>query len=293
MLKKILGVFLVIGILLTVASTCDAARINKRGIVNFGKKILVPARTTVQRVVGIGNHVTVRGTVIDDAVTINGNLVLKNGSYVGGNAIVVGGDLLKAPGAVVKGNISEISIPRIEIMTGLMSRGGLLRSTLLLVVLKLIGFLVLTILIAGLLTTQVEKLSASVDKHICKTFFVGLAAVFLAVPIAIFLALSVVGVAFIPLWVLLVGIAAIYGYVGAAHYIGQRVVKAFQTNGKNGKNGNGKQGKIRMTIIEAVVGVLLLCLVATLPVISLIINFVVVCWGLGAVILTKAGTQKA
>lgn len=272
MVKRFLSLFLISGLLFLAASPVLA----QQSLVKIGKDVLVPANVEVDKAVSIGGDVTVIGKVKGDAVAIGGSLFLRGGSSVGGNAVSVGGTIVKAPTAVVRGDITEVAIP---IMGGA-AAAGLFGGFALFSLLSFIGFVVLAAILVALFTPQLKLVSTTIEKNIVKTILWGLLITVLFVPIMILLAISIVGIVLIPVWVILVSAAGLFGYIAAAQFIGKKILAAF------------KLKKVTF-IVETLAGILLLALVSLVPILGGLIKAIVCLGGLGAVTLSRFGTQKA
>jgi hypothetical protein len=281
MAKKILGIFLILGLIFLGAVSSLAVlkglEDGKQNIVKIGESVEIPIGTEVESAVSIGGSVTVYGRVLKDVVSVGGSVHLKHFAFVGGDVVAVGGKINREPTSVVKGDITEVSVP--VQMAGLFTSGGIIKGLVFFSILSFIGFLLLVVILVALFTPQLGKVSSAIEKHVVKTFLVGLLVTLLVVPIIILLAISLVGIVFIPVWVVLVAAAGLFGYTGAAHFVGKKMLSAFKINGKS-------------MMAEALTGVIVLSLIGLVPFIGFIIKAIVGCWGLGAVTLTKFGTVK-
>ncbi|MEE8637625.1 MAG: hypothetical protein V3T21_01110 [Candidatus Margulisiibacteriota bacterium] len=276
MVKRILGLVLVLGIVFLGMSTAWAAE-GKGDLVRFGQDLEVPAGEVVSgNAVAIGGSLTVSGRVKGDAVAVGGSLYLKDRARVGGNAVSVGGVIEKSPRAVVKGDVTEVSFAGMGGITPGMAAGGLTIFSLL----SFIGFLVLVIILVALFPSQLEKVSSAVEGNLLKTFLYGLLVIILFVPVIILLAISIAGIVLIPVWAILVTVAGLFGYIAAAHFIGQKILKAAKLT-------------VKTMMVETLVGIIILALIGLVPFAGCIIKAILGCMGLGGVALTRFGTQKA
>ena len=269
-----IGLALVVGIVFLGASFALA---EKQDVVKFGEDIEIPRGTEVSgNVVSIGGSITVAGKVKGDTVAIGGSLSLKDWSQVGGNAVSIGGKVEKSARATVKGDIAEVSFPGVVGITPAKAAGGWIIFS----ILSFIAFLVLAIILVALFPNQLGKVSSAVEGNLLKTFLFGLLAIILFVPVIILLAISIAGIILIPVWVILVLVAGLFGYIAAAHFIGQKILKALKLT-------------VKTMIVETMVGLILLALVGLVPILGGIIKLIISCMGLGGIILTRFGTQKA
>lgn len=274
MSKRIITLALV----LLLVSPCFAAlkgleSTKEEGIVKVGDNIVVPEGAEIKAAVAVGGNVEVLGTVKEDVVAVGGNVVLQKSAVVGGNAVSVGGKVEKMAGASVKGEITEIKFPAAMITKGF--GWGLA----ILSILSFIAFVVLAIILVALFSKQLGINSYYVEKLPGQALLWGLLIAILAPLIIVLLVLSVVGIVFVPLCLLLLWAAGVFGYVAVSQLIGKKVLKALRIYN-------------RPMIWEMVVGLTLLCLIGFLPVLGWIAKGLAALMGLGAVLATRFGTES-
>jgi len=272
MVKRVLAGLLVVGFV--VAGASFAAE--KQGIVKFGENVEIARGQEVDTAVAIGGSVTVAGKVKGDAVAIGGSLYLKDWSEVGGNAVSIGGKIDKSPRATVRGDVTVIGFPFAASEVG---KEEAVMGLTIFSIISFIAFLVLVIILIALFPSQLGKISAVVEGNLLKTFLWGVLIVILFVPVIILLVISIAGIILIPVWIVLVCVAGLFGYIAAAHFIGRKILKAFKLN-------------VRTMMAEALIGVIVLSLVGLVPFIGFIVKAVISCMGLGGVALTRFGTEK-
>ena len=100
-----------------------------------------------------------------------------------------------------------------------------------------------------------------------------------SLPVIVLLAISVIGIILIPVWVILVVVVGFFGYVGAAHLVGKKVLEALKIDAKT-------------MMAQVLTGVVVLAVVGFVPLFGFVIKFIVGCMGMGGVILTKFGTKQ-
>jgi cytoskeletal protein CcmA (bactofilin family) len=220
----------------------------------------------------------VRGTVRDTLIVINGDAVVSGG--VEGDVVMIRGDLTVQRGGevhnvtLVRGSITEEEGSRV---TGDVHRQTGIRfgfvSTIFLIAFwgsMTIGVLLLAMLFAGLSGRQLmatgETLTRDLGPSIAAAF-----AVWVALPVLIVLAfLSVLGIPF-GIGLLLIGIPLVWlaGYIVAAARLGALIVKP-------------EGSAYDRPYLSALVGVLILQVVALVPVIGALIALVAGFVGSGA-----------
>lgn len=251
----------------------------EQNTIKIGQNVVVMPGGEVKTAIAVGGSVTVNGRVKEDVVAVGGNVSLGETALVGGRVVAVGGKVEKAPGAIVKGEITEVSFPAGMSMSGVLKNSGIIKALAVLSLLAFIGFLILVVVLVALFTPQLGKVSAAVEKQLIKTFFTGLLAIILFVPVIIVLAVSIVGIVLIPVWVVVFAAAGLFGYIGAAHFVGKKIFHAFKFKGKP-------------MMLEALSGVIILCLIGLVPFLGFMVKVVIGCCGLGAVALTRFGAVK-
>ncbi|HXE81277.1 MAG TPA: hypothetical protein VNK41_11030 [Vicinamibacterales bacterium] len=255
-------------------------------------------------VVTIFGSAAIDGRVDGDVVAVMGGVRLGPKAIVNGQVVSVGGGIDRAPGARVRGDVVEVAfVPR---MFGPMVGFGHVGSELFSGWARLMGtglriglMLLVSLAIVAIAGRPVSRIAQRVGEDPWVCGFVGLAAEVLFVPVLIitivFLAISIIG---IPLLLLipfaLVGllIGVLMGFAGVARRIGGWVV-----------------GPDRSPMIATAVGVVLIAAGAvlarllwlipgpigpiafTVGAIGLFLEYVAWTVGLGALLLTRFGTQ--
>jgi hypothetical protein len=176
--------------------------------------------------------------------------------------------------------VITITLPEMGNLVNGPAAGGIARGMIILSILKFIGFLILAIILTAFFSNQLKAVSANVEKNMLQTFLYGLLVIILFVPVIILLTISLAGIPLIPVWVILVAVAGVFGYTAAAGVVGRKVLKTIKLNK-------------RTLLIEILVGITILFLLGLLPILGAIVKMVVLLWGIGAVALTRFGTQKA
>jgi len=172
----------------------------------------------------------------------------------------------------------EVTAPGVGPAMVFFTSGGMVKGLFFFKLLTFIGFIVLAMIMVVLFMDPLGKVSGSIETNLMRTFLIGTLAFLLFLPVIFILMISLIGVMIIPLWVLLVGLAAFFGYFGAAHLLGKKTLNAFKVYNKP-------------MMVETLTGVTLLFLVGLIPIIGFFVKFFAALCGLGAVYLTKFGTK--
>ena len=142
-----------------------------------------------------------------------------------------------------------------------------------------LGFLALALLTVALLPKPVGLISSAVENHTLKVGLWGILAMALIVPLAILLAVSVVGIVLIPLYVFLVVCAFLTGYIAVARLIGNKITIALKTPD-------------RPMLWETFLGLIVLWAIGWVPIVGWLVKGLSALLGLGGVIVSLLGTRR-
>lgn len=286
---KIILCSLLIGafVLVSFSATTAAAKkikmtLTKNEMVKIGSNIEIPEGVTVDTATAIFGSVFVAGEAREDVVSIGGNIYLKPTAKVGKDAVAIGGGIIKEEGAKVVGNITEVAMPSfvkalaVPPYIGTAAIVGLSILSLLI----FIGFLALACLIAALFPTNIGYVAAAVEKHPWKMLGWGIIGMILVPLITLLLAISLIGIPFIPLYIILVGIALLVGYIALVQIIGKAILKAFKVYNKP-------------MILEVLLGAVVIELICLIPILGWAIKILIATLGLGGVLITRLATKRA
>jgi len=247
-------------------------------IIRLGTDIDVPKSMVAGDVVAIGGNITVSGKVEKDVVAVGGSVALMANSYVGGEVVVVGGRLTKDASAQVRGEMTRIYMPHFLPSFVNMLKGGWLAVWVTMKVLALLGFLGLAILLVALVPGNLKSAVAALERSFIAMLIWGMLWMILIVPIAVLLAISIVGIVLIPLEILMLAIAMIIGYIVSAIFIGKRIFLSLK--------------KESLAFADVIAGILLLAIVGFVPFVGALVIAVFLIAGFGAVLTTRFGTVK-
>ena len=268
------------GLLLFSAGTVRASE--EKSIVKIGSDVTIESGETARKVVTIGGQITVNGTVDKNVVAVGGSVVLTKQAVVGGNVLSLGGVIVAARDAQVTGSLTEINSSNLfETLTAAMSTDwegwswifAVIQLALFLVI------LVVAILIVALLPKPVRTVAEAIGENTFKVILCGLLGLILIVPLALLLTISVVGIALIPLEVIIVVCSVLLGVIAVSQLIGGKVLRLFR---------RPNPGMVRETLC----GLIVLLFVGWLPYIGVMVKAVAIVLGLGAVLITRFGTYR-
>ncbi len=273
--------------------------------VRFGGTITVEEHERVRGVVAIGGSAIVRGRVDGDVVTIGGGVHLGPHAVVNGAVTTIGGGIRREPGAEVRGDVVELGVGGPWVFAPL-AHTGWFGSDVFSDWFRLMGtamrvalLMLITLVVVAVADRPVSRIAARAGEDPWLSGFVGLAAEILFVPVLVvtivFLAISIIGIPLlllVPFGLVALLIGVIMGFAGVARRVGRWVV-----------------GDHRSPLVAAAVGVVLIAagailarliwllpgpvwpIAATVGVIGLFLEYVAWTVGLGALLLTRFGTQ--
>ncbi len=194
--------------------------------------------------------------------------------------IVIDGETLKELGVNIKDGRIEIDLPTVAPIVTEVTKGDILGGLIVAKILSFIGFLVLAILVVAFFNKNVDLTAMAVEKSAGSKFLWGLLVVLLVLPITVLLIVSVIGIAVLPVWLVLLIAASILGYVAIAEIFGEKILTALRV-------------KKPTTMTCVVVGTIILGLLGLVPFVGWLIKLIAAVCGLGAVVTTRFGTVKA
>ena len=246
-------------------------------IVKFAN-IEIPEGMTASDVVAIGGNITVSGRAEGNVVAVGGSVILKGRAYIGGEVVIIGGSLTKDPYAEVAGKITEINVPHFIPLFGSFMKGTWIAVWATISVMALLGFLGIAILLVALVPEHMAATVTALEKAFVNMLVRGILGIILIVPIAVLLAISIVGIILIPLEILLVALAFVIGYIAAAILIGRSILIALK--------------KTPVPFIDAILGIFVLFLIGFVPIVGPLIKIVLLTAGFGAVLMTRFGKKR-
>jgi hypothetical protein len=138
--------------------------------------------------------------------------------------------------------------------------------------------MVLSLLIVALLPKPVRVVADAIEEKPFKVVLWGLLGLVLIVPLALLLTISVVGIALIPLEVIVVACAVLLGFIAVGQWIGRRIYRL-----RNRPN----PGVIRETFL----GLIVLWIIGWLPYIGWMVKAIAIVVGLGASLVSCFGAR--
>ncbi len=274
---------LLLMILITCLFLCSTAtvRAESANIVKIGSNVTIEEGTKVRNVLTIGGQITVEGVVENNVVSFGGSIVLTRTAVVGGNVFSLGGIIVRGRGAEVYGTLTEINTDDIsEAITKALSEEWEGWSWIFAIVSMSIflGLLLVTVLTVFLIPKPVRLISSAIKEKPFKVTLWGLIGLVLIVPLAVLLAVSVIGIVLIPLEMAIVLFAVILGFIAVSQLVGRKLFTVLKRH---------DQSLMRETIW----GLVILWLIGWIPYVGWMIKMCAIVLGLGGVLLTRFGTN--
>ena len=238
-----------------------------------------------------GGSLTVGGSINGDVAVFGGSVTLQETAVVEGDVATFGGALTQAEGAVIAGQLIEgfgnqdtfqpptITIPQapqppsvFRIMLNYFWQ-----------VLGAIG-LALALAALGLLAMvmfpqQTERVANTAVASPGVTFGVGVLTLLIMLGLAAILAVTICLAPIALLLMLVAAVAWVFSWVALGWLVGQRILEAFKLRNPS-------------PLLEAILGIFLITLLwRATPCLGWLFWFVVTSLGLGAIVLTRFGTQ--
>src|SRR5512133_3150275 len=220
-----LTVLCILGLL---AGPAAAGAAEDKSVIKIGSDVTVEAGQKVRTVIAIGGQITVSGTVEKNVVSVGGSVVLTKTAVVEGNVVALGGVIVIARDAKVDGSLTEINSSNLyETLAAALSTEwegwswifAIISLSIFLVI------LVLALLTVALLPKPVRVISEAIRENTFKVVLCGLLGLVLIAPLALLLTISVVGIALIPLEVIIVACSIILGFISVGQLIGRRALR--------------------------------------------------------------------
>ena len=248
---------------------------NGNSIFKIMNDINIPSDRVVDGdVVTIMGDINVNGRVKGDVVAVLGDIFVNN--VIEGDLVSIMGEIEKGSKTQVSGDTTEVSIgkenfdfaipPFIDIF------GWNLK------IFKLIMLFGLSVLIFSLMPKKQEHMALAIEKEFFRKLFIGIISILL-LPIVMFLfVLTIIGIPFIPVLLLTFVVIKFIGYVAVVFLVGCKIAEI----GKKDFN----------IYLKLLIGVVVLWLLNSIPVIGFMLYSMVSFLALGVIIDTKFGTNN-
>ncbi len=283
MSKRIIGLSFLLAFLVVSASGSFAVMAGlqpqQKSLSKIGQKVVVPLNAEVKDAVSVGGPVVVLGHVLKDVVSVGSSVYVRDTAEIGGDAVSIGGRVFRSPKAIIHGDVVEMNIKQFAPAAVYVGKGTLMSGLAVLGFLNLVGLLLIAAVFVAFFTPQLGWVSAKIESGLIKSFLWGLLFFLLIIPAIILLVCTIIGIALIPLFVIVAAAAVLFGHIAAGHLVGKKLLRLVKMYNKS-------------MLTETLTGLVALWLIGLIPLLGGLVNAFFVCCGFGAATLTRFGTNK-
>lgn len=255
-----------------------------RDLVSFGGNVVLGENARIGGDVAVfGGMLRVAGVIEGDVAVFGGNVTLEPTARLVGDFAISGGVLEQREGAVVQGRIAKSSGMSWTIPTFLPTSNGwdifgMLISGFVQAMVYTLALIALGALILVFVPTQLNQVASVTQKSVAASMGVGCLSWLIVPPLIIIFAITCLGIpvalALGTVWVA----AIVFGEIAISVIIGEKLLTALKV-------------KNVMPIVAMIVGLVVLSLVTSLPLLGILIWLFVTSLAVGAVALTRFGTR--
>ncbi len=270
------------------ARISSGARVH-RDIVSIGGQVVVEQGAQIERsvvVVGSRGPIQIGGTVGRDVVLVGADLTLDSTADIGRDVAVVGGTIERKEGAVVRGRSvrgdPSVRTPFVPTPPNLVVASSLGRiiSFVLTAITFTLGLLAVGILMVSFWPAQTREVGRVALDSALPSLGVGCLTIVVAITLGTALVLTLCGIPFAAVMFLALGLAWLVGWIALGQVAGGKVMEPLHV-----------RESLKTPIAAVVVGIVLLALLGFAPIIGWFVSLMVATLGVGAVVLTRFGTQ--
>lgn len=243
-------------------------------------------------VVALGGPVSIAGHIQGDVTAWGGPVELSETAVVEGDVLAAGGPVQRSPGAVVKGEITQgfrlkfppvvppvPSVPgaRMEVGNG----SGFLSFVLglLKIGFRAAGIAIIALLVLIFIPNQTHTVKQMAIDQPIASIGVGILTFVVAILMLGVLVITLCGIPIALILGLALLMALLYGWIAVGVLVGERLLAVLSTDRP-------------LPMISGVVGTLIITLLSSVPCLGWLLGFLGSSWGLGAVVLSRGGTQS-
>lgn len=237
----------------------------------------------------IGGTLSIGGTVNGDIVSIGGAVNLADNSIVNGDLSLLGANLQRSSGATINGRVEEgspgvIGGESVDQIGRWLPFGNWRNPVrgILTTLFEALAMGILALLVGLLLPHNTKNIAAAMVREPLVSGGIGLLTIIVAPIVLLLLMITIILIPVSVLAFIALGIALLFGFIAVGYEVGQRLAKLFKTTWHPS--------------ISAGIGTLLLSLVSgvagLIPCVGWVLGFLAGIVGLGAVIISRVGSEK-
>jgi cytoskeletal protein CcmA (bactofilin family) len=246
----------------------------------------------------IGGSARVDGIIEGDAAILGGNMVLGPTAWIKGDVVALG-SLTRDPAARIDGNVvagaersaqlrevrqslqEQMNVPDVAVPRTPVSDAATARMwNQLRWVAGVLGMILLAAIVVAVLPEAISRVSTVMGRTVLLSTAVGLLtliAVGVLIPLLTIIIIGIPVVLVLGIGLLLAGLC---GWVAASLLVGRKLLGLANISSSS-------------TVLDVAAGIVALALVGRVPCLGALFTFAVVCWGLGAIVLTRFGTSPS
>ena len=228
----------------------------------------------------LGGTVVIDGSIDGDVAALGGAVELTDRALIAGDLYTAGSDLTRAPGADVRGGVTEVDGSGLGVADA--SRSTTLAGWLAGTLVAIVGFSLLAGLIVQLMPRMTGRVAETAVSYPLMSGSLGILLLLVLPILLVFMAFTIVLIPFAILGVILLGIAGFYGAVGLARGAGEAVSR--------------RAGRTFTPTIQVIAGMALLVVITSLisliPFVAEITFALLGALTLGAVVLSGFGLRS-
>jgi hypothetical protein len=270
----------------TFVTSADArVLVRDNNVVKIGENVNMGADMNLKDIVVIKGDANIKGTVAGDVVAVFGKVHIFPTARVTGDIVTIGGLVIKDAGSIVGGEITQIAIGGGKEAAKMNMAGeygpymgSIIGGTLFFKVMILLGFIGLAMVVISFMTKQVGVISSKIETQLLNSLLWGVLGTLLILPVALLLAITIIGIPLIFIEMLFLSVAMTLGYLAMSQLIGKSVTKALKKAGQP-------------MLLEVIWGLLILFLIELIPGLGMVVKCAALTIGFGAAILTKLGSN--
>lgn len=225
-------------------------------------------------VVAIFGNVSVIGSVEGDAVAIFGKISVEDGATIRGDAVGIAGGVEKSPGALITGEIADA-----DITFDIRANRGLIPRISYGDMISLFAIYALSCLALLIAPDRIRHMSEESRLKPGRRFGIGFAVMLLFIPasviLSVFLAITLIGIIFIPIIYIVFALLVSVGMIAVEVAIGHRITGHLE-------------GRYSM-YIYLLVGVIIVYAFRVIPILGLLGYLALTAYSIGIAVDTKLG----
>lgn len=237
----------------------------------------------------VGGTLTIDGTVNGEIVSIGGVVNLGDSAVINGDLSQLGGSLQRSSAAIINGSVNQ-NVPNDFVFDFPLSGGRWFPfesgqsplSRVLNALFRSLAMAILAVLIGLLLPHNIKNIAAAITREPLVSGGIGILTIIVA---PIMLMLLIITILLIPITVLgfiALSLAIMLGLIAVGYEIGQRLAVLFKTTWHPSVSAG--IGTLALTLVTGIANFI--------PCIGWVLGFVAAVFGLGAVIISRVGSEK-